>query len=174
MLRYVCCLAVMVAVAASLHANPDYAQDAWYYDEEGNVIGWFSVSCTGGPSSGGDIYGDIYEVITGEACTDPPATLLTCSQQGLSTLSGCGNYWCYSASYVMSFNADMVYACDGICTLGEGPGATGLNYCSSCYKGTGVCPARGRSRPKRRVRPTLRAALDAKMLEILAPLRPRG
>ncbi|HUR81599.1 MAG TPA: hypothetical protein VM733_12590 [Thermoanaerobaculia bacterium] len=174
MFKYGCCLAVFLAVTASVYANPDFSQDAWYYDEEGNVIGWFSVPCTGGPSFGGDWYGDIYEVINGEACTDPPVNLPTCSQQGLYTLSDCGNYWCYSGDFLTIFEIDLIPNCHGVCAGGEGPGAVGGLWCSTCYQGTGSCPAKLHSRPKRKARPTLRAALDAKMAEILAPLRPRG
>jgi hypothetical protein len=172
MFRYVCCLAVLLAIAAGVRANPDFAQDVWYYDEEGNVIGWYSVTCSGIYSDGDT--SDIYEVITGGSCAEPPVTMPTCGQQGLYTLSGCGDYYCYSQSYVMSFNSDMVYNCVGICSGGEGPGAGGNKWCNTCYKGTGSCPTAGPSRPKRKPRPTLRAALDAKLLEILAPLRPRG
>lgn len=172
MLRYLCCLAVLMFLAMSAHADPDYSQDVWYYDEDGDLIGWTSLPCSGGLMSGGDT-SDLYEVFTMPCHSYIPE--MTCASQGLQTLSGCDTS-CYSQSYVMSFNADMVYNCIGLCVGGEGPGLPQSNpkYCNTCYKGTGSCPASLRSRPKRKLRPTLRAGIEAKMWEIFPSLRTQG
>ena len=167
MFKRVLLSAVLLAAATAVYANPDYSQDIWYYDSQGNNIGWYTIDCNGQHYSGGSTSDD-YEVVTIPCQSWVP--WMSCNDQGLNTLSGCEN-WCYSAGYVMSYNYDMVSKCDGICKFNEGPGNppnSGL-YCPTCWKNTGSCPTA--FRPKRPQRPTLTAALDAKMWEILTHLR---
>jgi Family of unknown function (DUF6289) len=157
---------VLILVAAPAMALPDYSQDIWYYDSEGNIVGWWSITCNGQRASGGTST-DVYEVFSMPCTTAEP---FTCLDEGLNTLGNCGDYWCYSDGYVMSFNGDMVYDCEGLCVYGEGPGSTS-NYCATCWKGTSSCPTRGLGRTRLPKPKTLSAALDIKMWEILAHLR---
>jgi hypothetical protein len=165
-MRYGLIAVTLLLLAAPAFALPDYSTDIWYYDSQGNIIGWWSIACNGARSSGGQT-SEIYEVFSMPCQTLEP---ITCADQGLSTLSGCGDTWCYSSGYVMSFNGDMVANCEGVCTYGEGPGSS-TNYCATCWKGTGSCPTAGPG-PKRWPRPkTLKAALALKAWELLAVLR---
>jgi hypothetical protein len=165
MIKYALAAIIVLLLTASAYALPDASQDIWYYDSQGNVIGWWSLTCSGQQYSGGTT-SEVYELFTMPCETTEP---IMCSEIGMQSLSGCGDTWCYSSGYVMSFNNDMVGNCQGLCKFGEGPGASGNMWCSSCWKNTGSCPAKGKGGWK--APSTLTAAVQSKMWEVLALLR---
>lgn len=164
MVWIVSCLVLTFAAGSAL-ALPNYAQDIWYYDANGDPIGYYTLMCSGAHSSSGTT-SSTYSVITTPCGLNP---WMTCADQGLSTLSGCGNDWCYSSSYVQEWGWDLVDNCAGLCYFSEGPGASGNKYCTTCWKGTGSCPARSRPQPRPHQRPTLRAAVGSMLWKGMLP-----
>lgn len=124
--------AVILLSAVSAFALPDASQQVWYYDSEGNVIGWFVLNCNGQRSRSGST-SDIYEVFTMPCQTLQP---IMCSDIGMETIGDCGDSWCYSSGYVMSYNYDIVPDCNGVCLCGEGP---------ACNKTGPTCSVAGKS-----------------------------
>ena len=154
---------LLTLVAGSAWALPDQSVDIWYYDSEGNIVGWWSITCNGARSSGGTTT-EIYDQISMPCQTLEP---IMCSDIGMYTIGGCGDEWCYSGGYLMSYNFDMVSDCGGVCIYGEGPGSSS-NYCSSCWKGTGSCPTKGPHSKRWGKRKTLTAGLALTAWELFA------
>lgn len=169
MKRYVgIAFVLLLAVAGSSQAQQRYEFYTTYYDENGDQIGYHWSNCVsqgwGGSGSSN------YVAEFGAPCflEAPP---FSCSGEGLTTIGSCeSSQWCVSSGYALSFNSDMVANCGGVCKYGEGPGASGSLWCSTCWRGTGSCPTKA-TRPERKRPPVLTAAIDAKGWEIFAVLR---
>ena len=157
---------VLFVSVSTLDAQPRYETYSTYYDESGNQVGYLYIGCFGNQWGGTST--DSYTVEYTAPC-DLEQQPISCAAEGLTTIGSCPNpYWCVSQGYAMSYGNDMVSNCEGICLYGEGPGAGGSMYCSTCWKGTGSCPAKSRFRRYRT--PSLIAAMRIKMWEPLAVL----
>ena len=129
MLKRLGLLAVLILCAATAYALPDVSYDVWYYDEDGNVVGWYSLTCSGGRYSGGTT-SDIYETFS-MPCIGIIEPIM-CNE---NEMPGCDG-WCYSDGYMMGYNHDVVPNCAGRCICGE---------FEPCWKLGPLCQASGKA-----------------------------
>lgn len=158
----VLCLAIL-CLAPSLMALPDREMIVFYYDSNGDQIGWKWLLCNGNLASGGStssIYSESYAPCFSNV--EP----IVCDDIDMEEIGSCPDF-CVTSGYLQSYNNDYVPDCGGLCLWGEGPGAGGSMHCDSCWKGTFSCPAKDRP-ARRKSRPTLRAALELKAWSALA------
>jgi len=110
--------AAIVLSAVPALALPDYATHTWYYDENGNEVGSFYLSCSGWSSSSG-VTTDSYVMVATQQCQN--AEPIVCSDVGLTTINSCpSSNWCVSDGYAISYGNDVVPDCQGVCLCGEG------------------------------------------------------
>lgn len=141
-------LAVFILVVSAVaHAQPRYAFNTTYFDDNGNEVGYHWNNCVS--QSWGGTSSSNATVQYGEECFVEP-TPFSCSDEGMTTIGSCEvSQWCVTQGYYMSYMSHNATDCEG-----------------NCYQGW--CFTKSRVR---RSKPTLTAVLNAKFWELLAVMR---